>query len=80
MLPENPPWKLWPIPEEEPLKLPARPKNGFEDITDERNDCPGLLPKDEVLLDTLGIDDAIHSDVAKVGMEALKFCNALTGI
>ena len=75
-----PPCKLWPIPDEDPLKLPASPLNGLENITDERKDCPGVFPKDEVLLDTLGIDCDTHADAAKVGMEALKFCNALTGI
>ena len=74
-----PPCTLWPMPDEDPLKLPASPANGL-DITDERNDCPGPFPNDEVLLDTLGIDCDTHADVAKVGMEALKFCNALTGI
>ena len=73
------PCTLWPIPDEDPLKLPASPANGL-DITDERNDCPGLFPKDEVLLDTQGIDCETPTDVAKVGIEALKFCNALTGI
>lgn len=73
------------MPDEEPLKLPASPANGL-DITDERNDCPGLFPnaevhpRDEVLLDTQGIDCETPTDVAKVGIEALKFCNALTGM
>ena len=73
------PCTLWPIPEDEPLRLPASPANGL-DITDERNDCPGLFPKDEVLLDTQGMDCDTPTDVAKVGIEALRFCNALTGI
>ena len=67
------------MPDEEPLKLPASPANGL-DITDERNDCPGLLPRDEVLLDTHGMDWDTPTDVAKVGIEALRFCNALTGM
>ena len=74
------PCKLWPIPDEDPLNDPASPANGLEDITDARNDCPGLFPKDEVLLATQGIDCDTPTKVAKVGMEALKFCNALTGI
>ena len=33
-----------------------------------------------MLLETQGMDCDTPTEVAKVGMEALKFCNALTGI
>ena len=54
----------------------VRPANGFEDITDERKDWPGLFPaamlSEAVLLDTLG-SDVTEADVARAGIEALRF-------
>ena len=53
-----------------------RPANGFEDITDERKDWPGLFPaamlSEAVLLDTLG-SEVTDADVARAGIEALRF-------
>ena len=77
-VPERPPPPP-PPPTEGGAKL--RPANGLEDITDERNDWPGLLPRlsEAVLRETEG-RDVTDADVASVGIDARRFCSALTGM
>ncbi len=54
-------------------RLPS-PENGF-DITDERKDW--LFPSEEVLLETL---DVVEAAEVREGMDARRFCRALTGM
>ena len=58
---------------------PLLPANGFIDITDDKKDWPGLLPRLFVDLDTLLVEEAA-AQVTRAGMEARRFCKASTGM